>query len=70
MRHINKNLDGELFKHAPTNIYINDLITPLSESEHNQPTTYLKKFWTFIKNLRKDNCSIQSLKLNDLASCY
>ena len=46
---------------------INDLITPPSESDHNQPTTNLKKFWTFIKSLRKDNCSynVQSLKLND-----
>ena len=47
-------------------VYINDLITPPSESEHNQPTIHLKKFWTFIQSLRKDNCSRQSLKLNDL----
>ena len=46
-------------------LYINDLITPPSECDHNQPSTNLKKFWTFIKSLRKDNCNIQSLKLND-----
>ena len=46
-------------------LYINDLITPPSESDHNHSTTNLKKFWTFIKSL-KDSCSIQSLKLNDL----
>ena len=47
-------------------LYINDLITPPSESDHNHSTTNLKKFWTFIKSLKKDSCSIQSLKLNDL----
>ena len=46
-------------------LYINDLITPPSECDHNQPTTNFKKFWTFIKGLRKDNCNIQSLKLNN-----
>ena len=45
-------------------LYINNLITPPSECDHNQSTTNLKKFWTF-KSLRKDNCNIQSLKSND-----
>ena len=47
-------------------MYINDLITPPSESDHNHSTTNLKTIWTSIKSLKKDNCSIQSLKLNDL----
>ena len=46
-------------------LYINDLITPPSKPDQNQSATNLKKFWTFIKSLRKDNCSIQSLKSND-----
>ena len=44
-------------------LYINDLITSPSESDHNQSSTNLR---TFIKSLRKENCDIQSLKSNDL----
>ena len=38
---------------------INDLITPPTKSDHNHSTTNLKKFFDFIKSLKKDNCSIQ-----------
>ena len=43
--------------------YVSDLITP-NQDDRNSPTN-LKKFWTFIKSLRKDDCDIQALKVND-----
>ena len=39
--------------------YVSDLITP-NQDDRNSPTN-LKKFWTFIKSLRKDDCGIQAL---------
>jgi len=42
-------------------IYISDLITPRPED---RTSTSQKKFWSFIKSLRKDSCSIQTLKVN------
>ena len=30
-------------------LYVNDLITPPSESDHNHSTTNLKKIWTLLR---------------------
>lgn len=43
--------------------YVSDLITP-NQDDRNSSTNH-KKFWTFIKSLRKNNCDIQALKVND-----
>ena len=40
-------------------VIINNLITLPSESDHNQSTANLKRSLTFMKSLRKENCSMQ-----------
>ena len=40
-------------------VIINNLITLPSESDHNQSMTNLKRSLTFMKSLRKENCSMQ-----------